>query len=274
MRDFFPQPLRELRLREDQRKLVGRCRKLETDGNAEGRSWTTLKSPPLVKFWLQRVPAELGLHRGVGVGKAECVLDTSALNAAARYFLKFSREHKRRSKEQGDVARVFVSRESEHDFMWARIKVLPFPLLSREFVQRQVCCTDASNAIVVASEPPRTKTRVDYGTSMNVVRGTIVSFVRFTPAGNEQCKLTLYQRADVAGRVPVFLVNRMAGRLMSPAAAMREQYQRDDEVDEAERRALMTIITGEQVSAKRTERIEANVRGAFLTLRLARSKST
>jgi hypothetical protein len=98
---------------------------------------------------------------------------------------------------------------------------------------------------VVAFEPPREEIVVDYGRRMNAVRGRATGFLRLTPIAGAQCRLELYQQVDAGGRVPVFVVNSKAGQALSPVADMREQFQRDDEVDAVERGRLAATIRDE-----------------------------
>ena len=144
---------------------------------------------------------------------------------------------------KGDLARVILSRMSEHDFTFAAVKKAPFPLHNREFLARQLCFKDKLGSLVVAFEPPREEIVADYGRRMNTVRGKAMGFVRFTPiAGGAQCKLELYQQVDAGGRIPVFVVNGKAGQALSPVAEMREQFQRDNEVDAVEQGRLAAAI--------------------------------
>jgi hypothetical protein len=229
---------------EDQVQVAERCLKLEAHTNAEGgQPWVKLKSPALVDLWMEHAQVVAG-GRSIATGKAVCVLDTSARNAAARYFSAGSRENVRiHLTEEGDLARVILARLSEHDFTFAAVKKAPFPLQNREFVGRQLCFTDQGGRLVVVFEPPREEVVVDYGRRVNAVRGRATGFLRFTPIeGNTQCNLELYQQVDAGGRVPVFVVNSKAGQALSPVADMREQFQRDDEVDEDEQHELATVI--------------------------------
>jgi len=237
----FPEPTSEFQ--EDQAQVVERCLKIEIDTNAEGgQPWAKLKSPALVDLWVQHALAGAG-ERSIATGKAVCVLDTSARNAAARYFFSGGREDMRINLAKGDPARVILARLSETDFTFAAVKKAPFPLHNREFVGRQVCFTDQGGRLVVAFEPPREEIVVDYGRRMNAVRGRATGFLRLTPiTGGAQCKLELYQQVDAGGRVPVFVVNSKAGQALSPVADMREQFQRDDEVDAVERGRLAAVI--------------------------------
>jgi hypothetical protein len=240
----FPEPPSEFQ--EDQIQVVERCLKLEADTNAEGgQPWVKLQSPALVDLWMQHAQAGAG-GRSIATGKAACVLDTPALNAAAWYFMAFSKEHMRSSMAQGDPAKCIVSRSGAHDFTWALVKKAPFPLHNREFVARHLCFKDVLGRLVVAFEPPQEEIVVDYGRRMHTVRGRATGFLRFTPIeGNTQCKLELYQQVDAGGRVPVFVVNSKAGQALSPVADMREQFQRDDELDAVERGRLAATIRDE-----------------------------
>ena len=235
----FPEPPSEFQ--EDQIQVAERCLKLEADTNAEGgQPWVKLKSPALVDLWMQHAQDGAG-ERNIPTGKAACVLDTSARNAAARYILG-SRESTRINLAKGDPARVILARLSKHDMTFAAVKKMPFPLHNREFVGRQLCFTDQGGRLVVAFEPPREEIVVDYGRRMNAVRGRATGFLRLTPIAGAQCRLELYQQVDAGGRVPVFVVNSKAGQALSPVADMREQFQRDDEVDAVERGRLAAVI--------------------------------
>jgi hypothetical protein len=241
LRSKFPAPPSEFQ--EDQVQVVQRCLKVEADTNADvGLPWAKLESPALVDLWMRQALAGTG-ERCVTTGKAVCVLDTSARNAAARYFFAGGRESMRIHLAKGDLARVILSRLSEHDFTFAAVKKMPFPLYNREFVNRQLCFKDEVGRLVVVFEPPQEEVVVDYGRRMNAVRGRATGFLRFTPiASNTQCKLELYQQVDAEGRIPVFVVNGKVGQALSPVADMREQFQRDDEVDALERGRLADII--------------------------------
>jgi hypothetical protein len=227
---------------EDQQQVVERCLKLEADTNAEGGlPWIKLKSPALVDKWRQHV--ETGGERSIATGKGECVIDAPALAAAAWYFMVDGRKGLRASAEKGDPARVFLSKPSVNDITWAVVKRAPFPLHNREFVARQLCFKDKIGRLVVVFEPPMEEVIVDYGRRMKVVRGTATGFVRFTPmAGNTQCKLEVYQQVDAGGRVPVRVVNSKVSESLSWAANMREQFQRDDDIDAAEGGRLAAVI--------------------------------
>jgi hypothetical protein len=217
--------------------------KLEADTNAEGGlPWIKLLSPALVDLWMQHAQAGAG-ERSIATGKAVCVLDTPALNASSNYFLAGGRESTRIHMAKGDLARIILSRLSEHDFTFAAVKKAPFPLHNREFVARQLCFKDVLGRLVVAFEPPQEEIVVDYGRRMHPVRGRATGYLRFTPIeGNTKCKLELYQQVDAGGRVPVFVVNNKAGQALSFVADMRERFQRDDEVDAVERGRLAAVI--------------------------------
>jgi hypothetical protein len=226
--------------------VIERCFKLETDANAEGAlPWVKLASPALVDMWMQHALAGAG-ERSIATGKATCVIDVPALDAAAWYFMVGGREDMRVNLANGDPARIILSRQSQHDFTFAAVKRMPFPLHTREFVGRQICFTDATGSLVVAFEPPPEAIVVDYGRRMNVVRGRTTGFMRFSPiADGTQCNLELYQQLDAGGRVPVFVVSSKTGQALSPVAEMREHFQRDDEVDAAERGRLAATIRDE-----------------------------
>jgi hypothetical protein len=149
----------------------------------------------------------------------------------------------RTSREGGDPARLVVDRPSEYDFTLALVKKLPFPFNDRELVSRQVCYTDDSGRVVIAFGPPEVDVKVDYGKKMSAVRAVTVGFLRFTPLeGRNRCQLELYQRVDAGGRIPVFVVNRKSGESAAFVADMREDFERDDEIDAAELDEVAAVI--------------------------------
>ena len=69
---------------------------------------------------------------------------------------------------------------------------MPFPLNNNgEFVARQVCATDTNGDLLFTAVPAYDV--VDYGSSTRAVRGMSRGIMRFTPAGESQCKVA-YRR--------------------------------------------------------------------------------
>ena len=244
LRSYFREPPSEFQ--EDQAQVVERCLTLETDTNAEGGlPWIKLKSPALVDLWMQHSQAGAG-GRSIATGKAQCVIDTPALNAVAWYSMVDGRSSMLTSTEQGDLARVILAKHSKYDITWAVVKRARFSLHNREFVARQICFKDELGRLVVAFEQPQEDVVVDYGSRMNAVRVRAMGFVRFTPIeGGAQCKLELYQQVDTGRRAAALVANSKAGQAMSFVADMRERFQRDDEVDEDEQHELAAVIREE-----------------------------
>lgn len=269
LRRAFPKP-RFGEFQEDQERVVARCQGLEASSNtdeAEESPWVKLDSQSLTGLWMRHTPAKVG-ERSIATGKAMCVLDTSAFSAATTYFMALSRLNMRLSASLGHPARLLVSQVSAHDFTWATIKKAPFPFRTsnttrephppqtltspfrslrshtddRELVARQVFLKDAAGSFVVAFEPPMEAIVVDYGKNMRAVRGRATGYIKFTPAGNAQCKLELYQRVDLGGRIPAWVVNRDFKQALVPAMNLRDLFQRDDEIDASDRGALATTI--------------------------------
>jgi hypothetical protein len=262
LRSAYPKPPSQFQ--EDQEEVVARCLELEANSAAAGLPWVSLKSPPLVNLWMQPEVSE----RSIAVCKAECVLDAPALQALAWWAMQCSRLHTKISKDDGHPARVILYETSPHDVTWATVKSSPFPLRRREFVGRQVTCKEQSGSLVLAFEPLSSKTQVDYGRAMNAVRGSATGFLRFTPLdGNTQCKLTLYQRLDAGGRVPVAVMNRTADKAMAGVGSLREAFQRDAEIDAGERDLLAPIIRAdEQNYEKEEDELVNRVRDLFLQI--------
>ena len=242
LRSYFREPQSEFQ--EDQAQVAERCMKLAA--NAEGGlPWVKLKSPALVDLWMQHSQAGAG-GCSIATGKAQCVIDTPALNAVAWYSMVDGRSSMLTSTEQGDLARLILAKHSKYDITWAVVKRARFSLHNREFVARQICFKDELGRLVVAFEQPQEDVVVDYGRRMNAVRVRAMGFVRFTPiVGGAQCKLELYQQVDTGRRAAALLANSKAGQALSFVADMRERFQRDDEVDEDEQHELAAVIREE-----------------------------
>jgi hypothetical protein len=70
------------------------------------------------------------LH-SIGLGKAQGVVDCPAKEALAWWSMPTGRETMRISRENGDRARVMLKEHTPHDFEYATIKRMPFPLYDR-----------------------------------------------------------------------------------------------------------------------------------------------
>jgi len=167
------------------------------------------------------------------------------LRSVAAYFSAFiSRERMRISSEQGNPARLIQSRSGQHAQVFATIKKMPFPLNNREFVSRLVCATDTNGDMLITAVPADDV--IDYGMSIRTVRGVSRALVRFTPSGESQCKVTYIQYLDAGGLVPTRVVESKILLALSPVASLRDEFQRDDEIDEMERNELARVIKDEQ----------------------------
>jgi hypothetical protein len=226
----------------EQQEIYERCCALQDTG---GDGWVGVPSPsPFVKMSKKHylpLPGE----RSVALGVCVSTIDCSVEQAVAWWEAFCSRERMRTSDEEGNPARIIVKEYSSHDKVCASIKKFPFPMYSREFVARQICALDneASNGdLVFAVESVGLS--VDYGLKMKTVRATTRAFTRFTPVGTTQCKVVIYQYADVGGNIPVAVVNTLIPYTLSLVDDLRAVFQRDDEVDAVQRAEYAGIIAG------------------------------
>jgi len=67
----------------------------------------------------------------------------------------------------------------------------------------------------------------------------------FTPVNETQCKVTLYQYADAAGLIPTRFVNSALSNTLGAMGDLRDVFQRDDEIDKAERDELARVMKDE-----------------------------
>jgi len=154
-----------------------------------------------------------------------------------------SREHARFSSEQGNPARLIQSASGPHDQVVATIKKMPFPLNSREFVGRILCATDTNGDLLVTSVPVHDV--IDYGMKSRTVRGVARSLMRFIPFGESQCKVTYIQYLDAGGVVPTWVIESKIPLALNAVGDLRDEFQRDDEIDKMELDELARIIKRE-----------------------------
>jgi len=131
-----------------------------------------------------------------------------------------------------------------HDQVVATIKKMPFPLNNRELVGRGVCATDANGDLLIAVVP--VDDVIDYGMSTRAVRAVTSTLMRITPSGESQCKVTLNQYVDAGGVVPSRVFESKIPLALSAVTGLRDQFQRDDEIDKMERDELARVINDEQ----------------------------
>ena len=167
------------------------------------------------------------------------------LRSVAAYSSAFiSRERVRLSSEQGHPARVIQSRGGPHDQVVATIKKMTFPLNNREFVARQVCATDTSGDLLITVVPIGDV--IDYGMSTRTVRGVSRALMRFTPSGESQCKVTYIQYLDAGGVIPTRVVESNIPLALRGMGELRDEFQRDVEIDKMERNELVRVMKEEQ----------------------------
>ena len=182
MRSAFPLPPPLAELNDEQKLVVESCRYLESE---EGGEWEPLpSSSPFVDMWIKHAPAKKG-ERSIALGKATAgessvqsadfvpsrslpfvhtyvaVLDLSTRDALASWCSVVSRKNMRSSSEQKHPARLVQRRTGSNDAVIATIKKMPFPLRNREFVNRQVCCSDVNGDLLYSLVPADEV--IDYG---------------------------------------------------------------------------------------------------------------
>jgi hypothetical protein len=155
------------------------------------------------------------------------------------------REKMRFSKEGGDRARFIFKERTKHDFEWALVKTMPFPLTNREFLGRFLSFKEPTGDLVIVFEGLPDSMKVDYGANPKVVRGKSIGVIRFKPINHDtQCEVTLVQHMDTGGFVPERVMVTKTPQVLSGVGEMRELYQRADAIDGAKISELAAIIKG------------------------------
>jgi hypothetical protein len=114
----------------------------------------------------------------------------------------------------------------------------------REFLARNLCFTDDTTGdLVYVAEPLPDSTKIDYGTSLKVVRGRATAVLRITSINDDtQCEVAHVQHLDTGGFVPERVMVAKLPQALHGVVEMREAFQRDDEVNKAEMDELAAII--------------------------------
>ena len=241
MRDAFLKPPALAELSREQRTVVEVCKRLEGE---KGGGWETLASPsPFVNMWIKHAPVDEG-GRSIVLGKATAVIDCPAHAALEFMFAYTSRERMRISSEEGNPARLLQRANTPHDQVVATIKKMAFPLSNREFVGRFVCAADTNGDLLFTAVP--VDDVVDYGMSTRTVRGVDRALMRVTPSGESQCKVTYIQYLDAGGAIPAKVSELKIPVALSAIGEMRDEFQRDDEIDKLERDELARVMKAEQ----------------------------
>jgi len=185
--------------------------------------------------------------RQVSIARATTTIDCSALQTMA-FLMEFcSRYRTRISLEEGNPARVCVSRRSPHDAVFATVKTLPLLFRNREFVIRQICAEDVNGDLIIAISDSDANADYGFNTSkLNLVRGETRALFRCIPVSSTLCTLKVYQYIDGKGNLPASLVNaRIPLAVETSVDEARREFQRDGEVDEVERDEIARRISDE-----------------------------
>jgi hypothetical protein len=158
-------------------------------------------------------------------------------------FAVCGREKMRISREEGNRARFIFKEHTKHDFEYALVAKMPFPLTDREFLARYLCFKELTGDLVLVFEALPDSTKVDYGANLKVVRGKSTGVVRFKSINDDtKCEVTLVGHFDAGGFVPERVAVAKIPQALSGVAEMRELFQRDDNVDSMDGNALAAAI--------------------------------
>ena len=276
----------ELTLTDDQKGIVNCCRAIAEGGTggaadaslteqgggvhrikstiSEAVEWKPLESPsPFVAMHMQfNEEANKKAKRSIATGKAEAEIDTSAAEAAAWCWDFCSNERMRIDKEAGHHARLIVGREGFAEQTLAVVKRMPFPFNKREGVSRQVL-SKSGDKIIIAMES--TDDDVDYGRKLRRrVRLVGTTFLAFEMLSERSSRFTIIQYLDAGGHIPVWVVNIKLPHSLSISVELRDEFARDDEIDEIERGMIAALMGWKRSTKDRTseEGEKTEVRGA------------
>jgi len=233
------------------------------------RRWTKLKSPSaFMKMWMMYDKTKAGGGRNIALGRVEAHCDANMCEVGAWFFHFTGRERmKKSSSNLNEMFRVRVKEYGEYDCVVATVKIMPFPLYSREYVQvrpaaniltsslpfppsscvltilqRLLLLEDDGDIVFCALDDDSV---VDYGTSLSrVVRGKSRVVVRIHQEYPDipHCTISCIQHFDAGGSIPTYVVNKMVMTTLIYVNDMRATFQRDDEVDDRSRREMVLLL--------------------------------
>ncbi|GMH82061.1 hypothetical protein TL16_g09136 [Triparma laevis f. inornata] len=228
------------------------------------RQWFPMRSgDPLTSFLCSRTIS------GEMTGKAKSVLDTSPELALAWWFDYCSNERMSIHRLSKNSAKLIVSTEDYDDQTIATIKHVPWPFWKREFVCRQVCWKDdeEEGAYFMSNESVSCENMdVDYGSSMNAVRGVVRQLVKFSRLGNNpnQTQIELIQFISSRGSLPRILENMKFKESLKPILDAKARFSRDDNIDLRNRTAMAHLLFENNVRLNdREKKIVEDVKTRF-----------
>jgi hypothetical protein len=264
----------EIILTDDQKGTIDRCRALEggttelvdsslteqggggqqvTSTISETVRWKPLESPsPFVAMHMRfDEEANKKASRSIAIGKAEAEIDTSAEELVAWLWDYCSNERMRISNEQRQPARLVISRPCFVEQEIATVKHMPLLFQNREFVFRLIFSRDDKSKILLAQESVPTSENVDYGRKLRVTRGQLKSLFSVKSLSPRSCEVAFAQFLDAGGNFPAWLMNKKVPQSLKQIVQAREEFARDDEIDEIERGKMAALMEwkGEEVGS-------------------------
>ena len=119
---------------------------------------------------------------------------------------------------------------------------MPLLFRNREFVFRLILSRNDKGKILLAQEPVPKSEKVDYGRKLRVTRGQVMSLFTVTSISPSSCEITLVQYLDAGGHIPVWLSNKKVPQSLKQVIEAREEFARDEEIDEIERGRMAAVM--------------------------------
>jgi len=221
----------ELELSNDQKQLFKDNEEFFGEDSEAG--WETLNYKG-VKMGVKHLQQKRGSN-SIVIGKAKAETDCTAEVAAAWFFDYCSRQRLALEREKGSSVRLEIRKELKkvNERRYSTIKVMPFPLRSREFVQKFVW-RKIENGIQIAWAP--TKDIIDYGGGMGrVVRGInrgIFTAINEKSAGKvPQCRLKILSYLDGGGFLPTYIVQTQVPKTLAVIKTLSDTFKLDEKID-------------------------------------------
>jgi hypothetical protein len=188
-------------------------------------------------------------------GRAEAIIDCSPMEALAyvarlqwrprnfanplppsHHALLCSRERSGRNRKQKQPAFFIPPHDNPLDTSMVVVYNNPMPLYSREYVTETICYSvdggDGTQTLMLAFKTLPGSLKIDYGTSMKVVRASAEGLMSFTAEAGGGCRVVLKQWGSFGGWIGNVGQAKKAAAALEAVARLRSYFQRDEELDQ------------------------------------------
>ena len=199
--------------------------------------------------------------------KCEVILDTSVEECAAYNYTVMSRK-RMKINDRPDIVRREVKHINNHTSEMFYMRNFGFGLSPRMWIQLEIWQKSGVGKFYHFTEGIQKSEYFEEAKNLSshVIRAKATKLLSFEETENDCTNLTCIMKNSIGGIVPHKLVDLNSVGFLSDFCAMREQFSRDEEIDETTRKVIMNYI--DRTNCDLTEEEEKNIQYARDTFRL------